>query len=259
MPFADTPSGKIYYVDQRQAGESRPPLVLVHGAGGTNFDFPESLQSLHAVALDLPGHGRSDPPAYRRIEKYASAVQEFIDALALSEFYLMGHSMGGAISQLIAYDKPERVRGLILLGTGAHLPVSPTLLQGLKEQVMETLSLIVKWEWAKESPQDWRDQSFKRLLQTPPHVILGDYYACSLYDMRAHITSRLTMPVLILGAEVDRMTPPPLQHNLAELLPHATLQIIPGGGHMVALEQPDVVTALVRDWLAHQETSHPLP
>lgn len=256
MPFVDIGQGRIFYIDHRQADATRPPLVLIHGAGAAHDDFPSSLQALHAIAPDLPGHGQSDPPSFRRVEDYAASMQAFLDALNLPEFYLMGHSMGGAIAQLLALTMPGRVRGLILLATGAHLPVSPTLLQGLKEKVMETLGLIVKWEWAKDVPQDWRDQSFKRLLQTPPHVILGDYYACSRFDVRPRL-SELTLPTLIIGAEVDRMTPPTLQQDLAGYLPHATLHTIPNAGHMVALEQPNVVTALVHDWLIQQERSRP--
>ena len=255
MSFVEIGAKKIYYADHRQSDETRPPLVLIHGAGASHFDFPPSLQALHAIAPDLPGHGQSDPPSFRRVEDYAAAMQAFLDALNLSEVYLMGHSMGGAISQLLALAMPERIRGLILLGTGAHLPVSPTLLQGLKEKVIETVGLIVKWEWAKDTPQDWRDQSFKRLLQTPPHVILGDYYACSQFDVRPRLDA-LTLPTLIIGASVDRMTPPMLQQDLANFLPQATLHIVPNGGHMVALEQPDIVTTLVSDWLTQQEKTH---
>ncbi len=252
MPFVEISLWKIFYTDHRQADETRPPLILIHGAGATHFDFPSSLQMLHAIAPDLPGHGQSDPPSFRRVEEYAAAMHAFLDALDLPEVYLMGHSMGGAIAQMLALTMPERVCGLVLLATGAHLPVSPTLLTGLKEKIVETVGLIVKWEWAKDAPQTWRDQSFKRMLQTPPHIIAGDYYACSQFDIRSRL-SALTMPTLILGASADRMTPPPIQHDLAAHLRHASLHIIPDGGHMVALEQPDVVTALVREWLNEQE------
>jgi pimeloyl-ACP methyl ester carboxylesterase len=198
MPFVDIGPGKMYYADQRQADALRPPLLLIHGAGATHFDFPPSLQALHSIAPDLPGHGQSDPPSFHRVEDYAEAIASFIDALNLPEVYLMGHSMGGAISQLLALTMPERVRGLILLATGAHLPVSPTLLTGLKEKVVETLGLIVKWEWAKDVPQDWRAQSLKTLLQMPPQVIFGDYFACSQFDVRPRL-AQLSMPVLLLG------------------------------------------------------------
>jgi len=252
MPFVEVGQGKIFYIEHRQADATRPPLILVHGSGATHHDFPLSLQMLHGLAPDLPGHGQSDPPSFRSVAEYAALMAAFLDALDIPEIYLLGHSMGGAVAQLLALTMPERIRGLILLATGAYLPVSPTLLQGLGEKVVETVGLIVKWEWAKDAPQSWRDQSFKRLLQTPPHVILGDYYACSQFDVRPRLPD-LMLPTLILGASLDRMTPPSLQYDLLERIPHATLHMIPGGGHMVALEQPDIVTALVRDWLSQQE------
>ena len=254
MPVVKVGQGEIFYTDYRQTDATRPPLLLVHGSGATHRDFPLSLQMLHALAPDLPGHGESDPPSFRSVAEYAASMAAFLDAMDIPEIYLMGHSMGGAIAQLLALAMPERIRGLILLATGAYLPVSPTLLQGLGEKIVETVGLIVKWEWAKDAPQSWRDQSFKRLLQTPPHVILGDYYACSQFDVRPRLPG-LTLPTLILGASLDRMTPPAFQYDLLERISHATLHMISGGGHMVALEQPDTVTALVSDWLSQQEAN----
>jgi len=251
MPYAEVGTGKIWYVDHRQADETRAPLIVIHGAAGTHLDFPISLRKLHTLAPDLPGHGRSDPPAFNRVEDYAASMRDFLDLLNIPEIYLMGHSMGGAIAQLLALTMPERVRGLILLTTGAYLPVSPTLIQGLGEKIVETLNLIVKWEWAKDVPQAWRDQSLKNLMQTPPPVILGDYYACLHFDVRPRLSS-LTLPTLILGGTLDRMTPPALQEDLLVHIPHATLRMIPGGGHMVALEQSDLVTSLVNEWLIQQ-------
>src|SRR5262249_50983979 len=115
-----------------EAGQG-PPLVLVHGAGGRGEVWGPQLADLsdvaRVIAVDLPGHGGTGGAGCRRIDDYATWVVGLLDALALDRVVLGGHSMGGAISQTIARARPERLRGLVLVGTGARLRVAPRILE----------------------------------------------------------------------------------------------------------------------------------
>jgi pimeloyl-ACP methyl ester carboxylesterase len=83
---------------------------------------PHLPDSLHAFALTQRGHGdASRPAAGYRLEDFAGDVESFMDAVGLESAMLVGHSMGGAIAQRFAIDRPERVRGLVLLGAFATL------------------------------------------------------------------------------------------------------------------------------------------
>src|SRR5262245_444923 len=86
----------------RCAGEEGPPVVLVHGAGGSSRVWLRVLTALAArarvYAVDLPGHGRSDGPAPASLPEHREALRAFVSGLALSARpFLVGHSMGGAI------------------------------------------------------------------------------------------------------------------------------------------------------------------
>jgi esterase len=113
-----------------EAGSGGRPLLLVHGFNGAKEDFVEHLPALagagwHAVAPDLRGHGGSDAPSEEEaygLEVLAGDVTALADALGWDRFALLGHSMGGMATQLVALDVPERVTALILMGTG-HGPV----------------------------------------------------------------------------------------------------------------------------------------
>ena len=99
-----------------------PPLLMAHGWLDNAASFallaPRLADRFHVIALDLPGHGRSDhlpeSTIYQHID-YARAVLAAADALALPRFHLLGHSLGAGVATMVAIAAPERIRGLALI------------------------------------------------------------------------------------------------------------------------------------------------
>lgn len=106
--------------------------------------FPDAS----AYTLDLPGRGRSDTPGRSTIEAYADVVEYFIDAMCLAQGIVAGHSMGGAIGQILGLRQPSWLSGLILVGTRARLPVTPIILDGLLDDFPKTVSFIMHMCWS---------------------------------------------------------------------------------------------------------------
>jgi pimeloyl-ACP methyl ester carboxylesterase len=128
MPFA----GDIHYRESSAGEIKRTPLVLVHGAGGSSLHWPTEVRRMageRVLAIDLPGHGKSAAGGANTIGAYTSSLIDFLDRVRIDQAVLAGHSMGSAILQRLSLDHPERVKGLILLGAGANLPVNPTIIQ----------------------------------------------------------------------------------------------------------------------------------
>lgn len=105
------------------AGEARRPVVLVHGVSDScrtwNKVAPALAADRRVVAIDLPGHGRSDrPDAAYDIGFYAGIVSEWIRALGIDEFDIVGHSLGGGIAMRVLLDRPGRVHRVALVATG---------------------------------------------------------------------------------------------------------------------------------------------
>ncbi|HEX7562659.1 MAG TPA: alpha/beta fold hydrolase, partial [Bradyrhizobium sp.] len=137
MPFAEIGNDRIYYAEHGRAADALrdQPLVFVHGAAGSHLVWGRQVRVLgeitHAVAIDLPGHGRSTLPGRNSIEDYGQVVLGLLDALGFERAVIVGHSMGGAIAQTLALSRPDRVAGLGLVGTGARLRVLPAIIDGL--------------------------------------------------------------------------------------------------------------------------------
>jgi len=118
MPFA----AGIHYFVREEGDVFRPPVILIHGAGGNHLYWPPELRRLagfRVLALDLPGHGKSSGVGLQSIRDYASSLMTYMDAVGLSRAVIVGHSMGGAIALTLCLDHAERVAGLGLIATGA--------------------------------------------------------------------------------------------------------------------------------------------
>ena len=124
MPVA----AEIYYsIHADSSGDQRPPVVLIHGAGGTHLFWPSEVRRLagyRVYSLDLPGHGKSGGRGLQTISAYRQAVCAWLEAVGLHSAVFVGHSMGSAIALTLALDDPEHVLGLGLIGASARLRVA---------------------------------------------------------------------------------------------------------------------------------------
>ncbi len=227
-----------------------PPLVLLHGAGGTQLYWPPNLRRLQGFSVyapDLPGHGGSPGPGRSTIDDYRQAVERWMDALGLPPVIAVGHSMGGAVALSLSLDAPGRVAGLGLVATGARLRVHPMLLEATSLEAAGTEALMSAMYSPEALPQ-MRDPAARSLRAIDFAVLHGDFAACDGFDVMDRLDG-VRQPALVVVGEQDQMTPVKYARYLAENLPRARLEIIPGAGHIVMLEQPAAVERALSAWL----------
>ena len=249
MPMLETARGTFFYKDYRKEGLTHPPIVLIHGAGGVYLDYPIALRkTMQTIAFDLSGHGLSKGEGRRHIQDYTEDVVALLDALKIETAIISGHSMGGAIAQTIALDFADRVAGLMLFGTGAHLPVNQIIIDGLANDSEKTCEMLIKWQWHKSAPETYRQQGLERLLKTPAQITRNDYLACNEFDVRERL-GEIAVPTLVLAADTDKMLPLSQAEFLVDNIPFAKLVVLENAGHMFTLEQPDKVVEVVQVWV----------
>ncbi|MCU0579549.1 MAG: alpha/beta hydrolase [Desulfobacterota bacterium] len=233
----------------------RPTLVLIHGAGSSSQAFLNQLRRLdrtiNVLALDLPGHGGTSGPGRDTISGYANWVEEVFSSFLVKSFYLGGHSMGGAIAQELALRSWPRIRGLILIATGAELRVSTKIIEGLAKEPEPTRALINKWCFPPDADPLLLRQSLELLKQTPVQIIYNDFQACNRFD-RSENVGTITLPTLILVGEQDVMTPPAFAEDLQKQILNSKLVQVPGAGHLVMLEKPREVNQAMEDFVSVQ-------
>jgi pimeloyl-ACP methyl ester carboxylesterase len=251
MPKVAIADHGLFYV-HRPSAESEETLLFIHGAGGTHRHWGHQVHGLGGVnrySLDLPGHGRSDGEGQVSIAGYAEIIIQLLDALDLRSATLVGHSMGGAISQYLALEHPQRVDRLVLAGSGARLRVLPNLLEGLLQDFPATVEMMLGWAYAKDTAPDLVQLGREEWLENVPQVVYGDFSACDEFDVMNRL-GEIRCPTLVLCGEDDQLTPPKYAHYLRDGIPGATLTVIPRAGHMVMVEQPELVNSAIEEFLA---------
>lgn len=243
MPIVDIKGETVHYVSSG-AGDD-PVLLLIHGSGGDHAHWPETVLGLSGArvyALDLPGHGKSSGPGRQRVADYAAVVSSFVDRLRLSGVTVAGHSLGGAIAQALALEAPSWLSRIVLVGTGARLRVAPAILDKIMTDPVSAADLLVQWAFGPTASEAQKDKFRQGLLQTDPAVTHGDFFACDRFDIMDRV-GEINIPVLVVSADLDRLTPLKYGKFLNDRIPGATMTVIRGAGHMMALEKPG---ALIR-------------
>lgn len=220
----------------------------------------------HAVlAVDEPGHGRSEGPPLPDVESLADWTLALLDAADVRRATLVGHSMGSLIALEAAARAPERIGRLVMIATAYPMKVSAALFAAAQEAPLKAIDLVNALSFAGTAskpsypgPGAWlhgANRTLMRRMQAADparNLFLHDFGVCDRYAHGLEAAAKVRCPAHMILGEHDQMTLPKATRELAAAL-NAQVTTLPGG-HSLMLEAPDAVLNALRDALKQEST-----
>ncbi|MGE5390653.1 MAG: alpha/beta fold hydrolase [Deltaproteobacteria bacterium] len=250
MPVCTLRHHVMYY---QSSGSSTPAgtLLFMHGSGASAESWRKQMNDLPpgflGIALDLPGHGHSMGPALDQVTDLARIVLDFVRELALPRpLILAGHSLGAAICLQASCLDSAVMDSLILIGGGARMRVLPAFLNGLAAGTVDPGFFELGFAPSTD-PLLVKEESV-RYAEVSAEVLFRDFTACNEFDVVNDLPA-VSIPVLLIVGEDDRLTPPKNSLFVQEHLAEAELVIIPDAGHFAMLEKPGHVNQAIHQFI----------
>jgi pimeloyl-ACP methyl ester carboxylesterase len=235
-----------------------PTVVFIHGAQNDHSVW--ILQTRYfahhgfsVLAVDLPGHGRSQGPALTSVEAMAGWLLRVLDAAGVQSASLVGHSMGSLIALEAQAQAPTRVAKLAMVGTAYPMKVSDTLLNAALNDEQSAIDMVNIWSHSSitqkpsfPGPGFYVTGGAQRLMQhisrhSDEKVFYIDFSACNAYANGEAAAQKVTCPTLLLLGKRDMMTPPKATATLTKAIAAAKVVQLENCGHDLMGEQPDAV------------------
>ena len=235
----------------QEAGET---VVCLHGAGSHGEFFMETLGALEGrhgvIVFDQPGHGRSGSlDSLGSVQKMAEFTLELCDVLGLERPVLMGHDMGGAVALQMALNQPERFRALIVAACGGRIDVpDETLEQARRVSEGKERRPFDPSNFSSGTAPEVMKKAFMWGLKTDPRATYGDLLACRDWNVDEALGS-IRIPTLVTHGSDEHEIIQTQAARLAETVPEARLEIIPGAGHALLPEAPETLANVVHTYL----------
>jgi pimeloyl-ACP methyl ester carboxylesterase len=251
--FAAVDGAELAYADDGPHGTI--PLLFLHGWQGSKDIWAPVTQRLRerrrTIALDLRGFGESNAaPGPYTVETFADDLSALIAALDLDPLVVVGHSMGAAIAQRFAIDRPDAVEGLVLV---APVPASGVALSPKTEALFRgTAGNAEKANaWIAGLTQREPSAAMRAIMRaaaatTPPQVALESFDSWTRLHF-ADEAATIDTPTLVIAGAAD--SPAFARERVADVIEGARFEIVPDAGHYVPLEEPARIAMLVERFI----------
>jgi 3-oxoadipate enol-lactonase len=237
-------------------------VLLLHGLGWDHSLWNPTVERFASryrmIAVDTRGHGGTDkPPGPYDMDMFARDYAALIAALGLKSVCVVGLSQGGMVAQTLALRTPELVSALVLISTSCKS--APSLRDNMEARI-EAMDKIGPQAAAKIAAESifspgWRAANPGELARfyawrsaMPVDPLNAATRALYDFDLSKNLP-RIAVPTLVVAGSEDVLTRPAGMEEIVSLIPGAKYTLVPGAGHMIPVEQPDVIEGLLADFL----------
>ncbi|MEI5523018.1 alpha/beta fold hydrolase [Streptomyces brasiliscabiei] len=255
MPQLEVDGAALTYDDEGPRDGDGVPLVFIHGWTANRHRWDHQLAHFSAkrrvIRLDLRGHGESRGAGVRTIGELARDVLALLDHLEVERFVLVGHSMGGMISQTITLAHPERVERLVLVNSIGRMTYSRGrgLLMAASTRVPFKLFVAanIQRAFAPGYPREEIREYIRASAATPREVVLTLYGAMRAFDVLDRL-GEISTPTLLVHGYHDIQLPVSQMLRMAKACQDAEVRIL-DAGHELPVEKPAELTATLDRFL----------
>ncbi|MEA2318756.1 MAG: 3-oxoadipate enol-lactonase [Solirubrobacteraceae bacterium] len=240
--------------------DDAPALILSNSLGSTMAMWDPQVGPLaehfRVVRYEHRGHGDAPvPPGPYELDELGGDLVALMDRLGIERAHVAGLSLGGMVGMWMGINAPERVDRLVLLCTSAMLSKdhdwgerARLVREGGTEAIADAVG--ARWftpEFVEREPE-LTTRMKQMIIDTPDEGYAGCCGAIEQMDLIPEL-QRIQAPTLVIAGAEDPATPPRHSERMAELIPDARLEVVEHAAHLATVEQPEVVTALMRDHL----------
>ena len=268
MPHLKLNGSRFHYHldDFTEPWQAKSVILLHHAAAGNLHRWRAWVPALalhhRVLRFDMRGHAGTPPPpgGTFSLPGLAADIAAVLDGLEIEKVHLVGASAGGIVSLRFAHDFPERLHSLTLVASTPKLAqMGAGIDAGVWRRTLEeagTKACLLTDAQKRFGPQaepglvEWYATEGGK---TPAEVVLA-LQDCLLREDLTPLLSQISAPTLILAAAHDEITPPEVQHLMAQQMPNASLQTFEGVGHNMKVEIPDLLAGCVRDFAGKIES-----
>jgi pimeloyl-ACP methyl ester carboxylesterase len=258
MPRVEIAGTKLHYEESGKGD----PIILVHGLGGTIFDWvmqiPFFSKTYRVLAVEMRDHGKSDKwSGSYDIKMFSEDLAQFAGKLGIQKAVFFGLSMGGMIVMQFALDHPNMVEALVLADTAPSLfedsiqtaleMASMSQKMTGEELAMATMSYLFTPEFIKNQPAIIQ-QMIKISDARDPSSTFRAAQGLATFNIKKRL-KEIKIPTLIANGEDDQVVPLSAARYLEKNIKGAKLIVIPKGRHMSIIEKADQFNAAVLDFL----------
>ena len=228
----------------------------MHGSGLTHIVWSlheqfYASQGFNVLSVDLPGHGNSEGPSLKSIEKISDWIKSLMLKINTKKIIIIGHSQGGLVGIDFASRYPELIEKIVLVANSYKMPVNQDLIDLAEAGDEKAVLLMMKWGY-EGSKAFIGGNPVKKIVNSARdirEVLAVDLNACNNYKNGENAIKKINCPTLCIFGDLDKMVPVKVGLKMSEQITNSKTKIISNCGHMIIFEKAFEMRKLVKDFI----------
>jgi pimeloyl-ACP methyl ester carboxylesterase len=236
--------------------KKKSTILLMHGSGLTHIVWSlheqfYASQGFNVLSVDLPGHGNSEGPSLKSIEKISDWIKSLMLKINIEKIIIIGHSQGGLVGIDFASRYPELIEKIVLVANSYKMPVNQDLIDLAEAGDEKAVLLMMKWGY-EGSKAFIGGNPVKKIVNSARdirEVLAVDLNACNNYKNGENAIKKINCPTLCIFGDLDKMVPVKVGLKMSEQITNSETKIISDCGHMIIFEKAFEMRKLVKEFI----------